>query len=159
MKITIVCGPPASGKTTYVKNNMHLGDFVVDLDAIRCAVAFTEKDHRTDNLVSAVIEIRDYIYSMITRGKIETQHCWIIACLPKKEDRDQMRRRFGANLISLEVSRTECMRRAMNDPERIDKERQIEIIEKYFNDSKPYREKNDRSAVIELAKYYKDLDD
>ncbi len=159
MKVTIVCGPPASGKTTYVKNNMKLGDFVVDLDAIRCAVAFTEKDYRTDNLVPAVIEIRDYIYSMITRGKIETQHCWIIACLPKKEDRDQMRRRFGANLISLEVSRTECMRRAMNDPERIDKERQIEIIEKYFNDSKPYREKNDRSVVMELAKYYKDLDD
>ena len=159
MKITIVCGPPASGKTTYVKNNMQLGDFVVDLDAIRCAVAYAEKDQQTENLMPTVLSLRDYIYNMIEFRKIETEHCWIIACLPKNEDRENLRRRFGASLICLEVSKTDCIHRAMNDPERTNKERQIEIIEKYFKDSKTCREKNDRSAVMELAKYYKDLDD
>lgn len=42
MEVIIVCGAPASGKTTYVKNNMTIGDLVIDLDAIRCAIGFVE---------------------------------------------------------------------------------------------------------------------
>ena len=38
MKTIVVCGPPASGKTTYVKQHMIPGDIVVDLDAIIDAI-------------------------------------------------------------------------------------------------------------------------
>ena len=38
-KITLVWGSPASGKTTYVKNNMKLGDMIIDLDYIKQSIS------------------------------------------------------------------------------------------------------------------------
>lgn len=40
MQVILVCGPPASGKTTFVRNHMVPGDIVVDLDAIMQAISF-----------------------------------------------------------------------------------------------------------------------
>ena len=160
MKVTIVCGAPASGKTSYVKKNMQIGDFVVDLDAIRSAVGFVEKAQRVDNLLPSILQIRDYIYSMIEHESVETTHCWIIAGLPKEQDRKALAERFCANVVFLNVSEEECIHRAMLDPERTDKEHQIEIISKYFADMRGKRVPGNSSlATRELAMYYKDLED
>ena len=157
MKVTIICGPPASGKTTYVKNNMQIGDLVVDLDAIRCAIGFTEKDQQTESLLSAARQVRDFLYSLIENNQIDVEQCWIIACLPCSEDRELLQKRFNAKLICMNVSEEECIYRAMHDPERINKGRQIEIIQEWFAKAK---EKVDPiGATRALARYFSDIED
>ena len=88
MDVVIVCGAPASGKTRYVKENMQLGDFVVDLDAIRAAVSFYDGKMPLNNLTATIFDIRDYIYALIEQSAIDAPRCWVIAGLPKKADRD-----------------------------------------------------------------------
>lgn len=163
METIIVCGAPASGKTTYVKNNMSNGDFVVDIDALRQAVTFAEQRTPVNNLTSAIFDIRDYLYSMIENGQITATHCWIVASLPKQTDREKLAARFKAKIISVGTSEEECIRRAMQDKTRNDKEFQIQIITNYFttfyNDRKiKMKETRDKTIARYFATLYNDID-
>lgn len=164
MEVIIVCGAPASGKTTYVKNNMSLGDFVVDIDAIRAAVSFSQTKQPIENLTPAIFDIRDYIYALIEQSRITAPRCWVMAGLPKKADRDALAKRLRARIVFLDVSEDECVRRAMADSERKDKDFQIKIITEYFTalykDKKtPLRESREKTATRYMAALFKDIND
>lgn len=133
MNVIIVCGAPASGKTTYVKNHMQLGDFIVDLDVIRNAVSFTNDKRATSNLLPTILEIRTHIYRMIAERRIEAKNCWVIACLPKKKERKELATYLNAEVVFLDVPENVCIKRALQDPQRTDKEEQIKIITDYFS--------------------------
>ena len=133
MKVIIVCGAPASGKTTYVRQHMGYGDFVVDLDAIKKAISF--KDNRSweaDKFLSVALRLRKFLYRLIDEGAVDAVRCWIIECLPRQKDREELQDRFNAELIEIKATYDECVSRAMNDPERVDKNEQIYAIEKYI---------------------------
>lgn len=130
--VVIVCGPPASGKTTYVKQKMKTGDCVVDLDYIKSSISMRGKTETTDNLLVTALKIRDFLYSEIEADKIQAPTVWIIAGLPLEKDRVNMQARFNADIVCLDVPKETCLERAMLDNERKDKKRQIEVIDKYF---------------------------
>ena len=133
-EVFIVCGSPASGKTTYVKENIEPGDMVVDIDYIMQAISFYKKDERTDNLLGIVLKIRDFIYQEIRSNRILTKRIWVIACLPKEVDRQNLSQRLRATVIDIDTPQEECIARALKDNERFDKQHQIEMIENYFNE-------------------------
>lgn len=164
MEVIIVCGAPASGKTSYVKKNMSRGDLVVDIDAIRAAVSFTNDKTPVDNLASAIFDIRDFIYSLIEQNQITAPKCWVIAGLPKKSDRDSLAARLRGRVVFLETSEDECVRRAIADSDRPDKDFQIKIITEYFTtlyaDKKtPLRESRDKARARYTAMLYKYIND
>lgn len=164
METIIVCGAPASGKTTYVKNNMSNGDFVVDLDALRQAVTFSEQRTPVNNLTSAIFDIRNYIYSMIESGQITAPRCWIVASLPKQTDREKLAARFKAKIVSVGTTEEECISRSLQDKTRDDKEFQIQIITNYFttfyNDRKiKTKETRDKTIARYFATLYNNIDD
>ncbi|MCM1220644.1 MAG: ATP-binding protein [Lachnospiraceae bacterium] len=164
MEVIIVCGAPASGKTSYVKKNMSRGDFVVDVDAIRAAVSFTDDKMPVDNLTGTIFDIRDFIYSRIEQNQITAPRCWIIAGLPKKADRDNLAARLRGRVVFLETSEDECIRRAITDNDRSDKDFQIKIITEYFTtlyaDKKmPLRESRDKTRARYTAMLYKYIND
>ena len=133
MQVILVCGPPASGKTTYVRNNMVPGDMVVDLDAIMQAISFQEqRTNATKDLLPVALELRKYLYRIIDEHRVHAFRCWIIECLPKQEDRDDLQERFCAEVVEMQASYRECIDRAMRDPQRKDKREQLYAIEKYF---------------------------
>ena len=139
MDVVIVCGAPASGKTRYVKENMQLGDFVVDLDAIRAAVSFYDGKMPLNNLTATIFDIRDYIYALIEQSAIDAPRCWVIAGLPKKADRDRLAARLKAKVVFLNTTEDECVRRAIADDTRTDKNFQIKIITEYFTTTQKSR--------------------
>lgn len=164
MEVIIVSGAPASGKTTYVKNNMQVGDFVVDLDAIRYAVSFAEQRTPVNNLTPSIMAIRDFIYSMIEQNTITAPRCWVIAGLPHKAARDKLSARLGARVVFMNTTEIECIQRAMQDTTRDDKEFQIKIITDYFtalyNDRQtPLKESRDKTISRFYAAIYRDIDD
>jgi predicted kinase len=131
-KVFIVWGSPASGKTTYVRNNMSLGDLVVDLDNIKQAISMADKTSASDHLLPVALQLRELLYQLIEQRNIECDNVWIVAGLPQKEEREQLRVRLDAELIFIDTSKEECINRAMNDKERKDKNIQMQIIEKWF---------------------------
>jgi predicted kinase len=135
VRVYIVYGCPGSGKSRYVKEHMNVGDMVVDLDLIAQAIGLQPKAETPDCLVSTAINIRDYVYDLIAMRSIKCESVWIIAGLPKVDEREWLRDKVKADdLIFVDVSKEECIRRVMDDDERVDKNKQVQIIEKWFRE-------------------------
>jgi RNA polymerase subunit RPABC4/transcription elongation factor Spt4 len=113
--VYIVYGPPMSGKSTFVREQMGRGDLVVDINALFAAVTMLPEYDKPDNLFSNVIGI----YNLLT-DNIKTRYgkwgsAWIIGGLPDKYRREQLANDLGAELIFCDVSKAECLARLLAD--------------------------------------------
>lgn len=126
----IVWGAPASGKTSYVRANMSVGDLVVDVDALRRALTFQERG--SDNLLPVVLSVRDCLYQLIEDKVPDCRAVWIIGCFPKRQEREELAKRLDAELIYMDADYHECIRRAGEDSSRENKTLQRALIDRYF---------------------------
>ena len=114
--VTLVCGPPASGKSTYVDANSKPGDVVIDLDAIRRKVGGVEWDQE------ASVNRRAFAYrDRVLRGLKDKRkgRCWLIVMAPTKTERDTWVKALGRVTIHImSTPRSECLARVKADPER-----------------------------------------
>ena len=135
-QVFIVYGSPFSGKTTYVRDNMEDGDLVVDLDAIYSAVSLLPLYQHPDPLQRTVFGIRDYLYDHIRIRAGNWNTAWVIAGLPRKDERERLAARLGASLILVEATKEECIRRCVDadDGRGVQWE---EYIHKWFKDYIP----------------------
>lgn len=126
---TIVAGPPASGKSTFVQKMVEPGDLVYDFDAIACAL-FQYYSMRTtvhgfvgnasvyrranqivapmrDSLIDGWREMREK----------DRPRLWYICSAPTRGERERLSRiLYNAEIIVLETSEGECRRRCEKDP-------------------------------------------
>ena len=131
--VIVVCGSPASGKTTYVKKNMHKGDLIIDLDLIYEAITGSDSRERRPELLPFMFAVRDTLYNKLDQWN-GIDRAWIIACLPKAYDRENISKRFNAEIVLINKTRQECMQQAMNDSTRTnDMSLQLKIITEWFN--------------------------
>ena len=135
-RVVVVWGSPGSGKATYVKQHMHAGDMVVDLDYIKQAISLQGKTASISNLMPVALDIREHIYDLISkRDIIKTETVWVVAGLPRHEDREYTRRRLRPNdMVHISSSLECCIEQAMADNERRDKDLQLKIIRKWHED-------------------------
>jgi len=133
-RVVLVWGPPASGKTTYVREHMRDGDMVVDLDRIKEAISMRHRSEVSDELLPVALSIREHIYGLIERREIPLgTTVWVIAGLADMAERDEVIRRLKPDrMVQMETPKDECIRRALADPERPDKARQVQIILRWF---------------------------
>lgn len=127
-EVYIVWGSPASGKTTYINQHKFATDMTVDLDRIKSAIG------ESDNLLSTAFEIRDFVYGLIEKKKIDCKRIWIAATLPKRQQRKELQDRFHAKMIFIVKTYDECITNALKDDARTDKLFQEFIIKKWFED-------------------------
>ena len=145
--ITIVCGPPSSGKSAYVFKQARPGDLIVDLDLIWQALSGMPRNERPMELFPFVLAVRDELYRQLEKPN-EIERAWIIAGLPTAKEREHLSKRLGGKIVLLKVQAEECMKRITNDGKRKDKD-----IERYW---KPMIDKwwklyepSDKDEVIE----------
>lgn len=131
-KVYIVHGAPGSGKTTFVRNNMEVGDLVVDLDLIKQSISMCSNSESPDNLYHIAESIRESIYKMIEFGQVNARTVWVVSMLPTRKQRSNLARRLNAELIHMEANIETCIDRILNDDERVDKEKQMRIVDNYF---------------------------
>lgn len=136
-RVHIVWGAPGSGKTTYVRKHIQPGDIVIDLDLIGRALSLADKTNVPRNVERIAYDIRDYLYSQISQRKLDAKQVWVVAGLPKRQQRHELASRLGADLIFIEATFTECYAHIRHDNERNDKALQLAIIEKWFRDYEP----------------------
>jgi len=117
-KVWLICGPPASGKSTYVRANAGKGDIVIDVDAIAReygmgrerlseATAMLLLD-RNERLAALASEPVDRVAWVIMGGASHELRQWWCNALGVEPD----------HLIVLVPSREELYFRIMNDPDR-----------------------------------------
>jgi len=119
-KITLVCGPPGSGKSEFVKSRMKWGDLKVD--AMYEALSGLPYYEKPDVLLPFVTIARDAIVNRLI-SKSNLRHGWLITSGPHRSQRDRYKTRFlgRINIVVLEVPVEECVRRIANDERRSDK--------------------------------------
>lgn len=138
VKVVIVWGSPASGKTTYVREHKDPQDVVVDLDLLGRAVCMAGKTDIPVNALRLAYDMRDMIYGRIAARTLDCKAVWVVAGLPKREQREKLREKLGADdLVYIPSTFEECYRRALHDAEREDKDIQLGIIDKWWRDYEP----------------------
>lgn len=131
-KVYIVYGSPLSGKTTFVKENSTKDDLILDMDNIYNMLNFTnDKYYKSNRIKTNVFIIRDCILDMIKCRTGKWRNAWIIGGYPLPMDRKRLMDATGAELIHIDTSKEECLKRLYNDPER---QQVITEWEQYIND-------------------------
>lgn len=130
--VFIVWGAPGSGKTTYVAGHKGKYDIVFDLDYIMSALSLSQTRARSADTYPFAMDIRDLMFDLIERRTYFFESAWIVAMLPERQEREDLRRRLKAELIYMDATQEECLARAKADPERRDKALQTKIIKDYF---------------------------
>lgn len=116
--LTIVCGPPASGKTTYVETHKAAGDLVIDLDAIAMRAHGVRAAFINTEQLIGCIKIRNEMLGDLMREKAKgtCNRAWLIASEAKPH-----RRQWWADVVKpgqivvIETPADECIRRARAD--------------------------------------------
>ncbi|MEG2383507.1 MAG: HNH endonuclease [Oscillospiraceae bacterium] len=133
-KTYIVWGSPASGKTTYVRENKQDGDLVVDLDLIKQAISMCDNKDTPNNLLPIAIGVRDYLYEFIEDGKTDCKNRWVIASLPNRLERKALAERLNAELVYINSTYSDCLARVDADAERRDKVFQKYLVDKWWEE-------------------------
>jgi 5-methylcytosine-specific restriction protein A len=145
--ITIVCGPPCAGKTTYVQERAAPGDEVIDFDAIlhRLSPAHGPWQGRPDQrLFNQVIRVRNTLLGRLKyrdRGR-----AWFIISSPTKAERAWWQRHLGGTVVLLNPGADECRRRAVarGTPAAVDG-----VAAWMQAASRPWMKKEDRHSVVD----------
>lgn len=82
--LTIVCGPAGGGKSTYIKQNMMDGDYLIDMDNIRAKLNIRDDDWTTDTLKRSLLYRNDMLRALT---KVQAKHAWFIVSAAKDTER------------------------------------------------------------------------
>lgn len=116
MSIHVVAGPPGSGKTTYALERMVAGeDLLLDFDAVRGALTQRPEHELTPTLdryvQRAVYSTQDIIQYRLEQGDSLPASTWITRGLAKADEREQLAKDLGAQVIVLETPLDTCLER------------------------------------------------
>jgi ATP-dependent Clp protease, protease subunit len=140
--VEVVYGPPCSGKSTYVRENMGENDIVYDYDSL--IKAMTTQEKRSVEKTAAhdiAIGIRGL---MINRVKEETPvaKAWIITRWPSDALREKLEG-LSVTMTPMDADKATCLQRLEGDETREDKDGWKAVIEQWFADhGEPQRTDN-----------------
>jgi 5-methylcytosine-specific restriction protein A len=112
--LTIVCGPPCSGKTTYVAEHASPADTIIDIDAIARDIdpAYTHwSGALTSSLLNRAIRARNAMLGALERQR--QGRAWFIVSAPTQQERDWWQGKLGGEVVLLHPGAQECKRRAV----------------------------------------------
>lgn len=110
--VEIVCGPPASGKTTHVRDTAKPGDTVIDLDDISKAIdpSFKQWRGRDTALLVASLRVRNDMLGRLDRKR--AGKAWLIVSAPTKAERQWWQAKLGGKVTLLNPGYSECVKRS-----------------------------------------------
>lgn len=118
VQVILVCGPPGSGKTTFVASRKRWGDLVVDFDALYAALSGLPWYEKPAALMPFVCAARDIVLARL-RTSSDVAQAWVISSEANAQARAQLAQQVGAmETIVLAVGANECLRRIDADPRR-----------------------------------------
>lgn len=115
--LTIVCGPPAAGKSTLVEKERKPGDVIIDLDQIVIELGGQSRTNDKALRKRAILERNRRLDALAYTSC--TGHAWFITTAPYGATRRQWARMLGAKRVLLMLTpMDECKRRVRQDAER-----------------------------------------
>jgi hypothetical protein len=118
--VTLVCGPPASGKSTYVDMHKGTADLVIDLDVIASGMARTTLHAWGAKWLGPAVRKRnDLIASLSKPDAFRHGKAWLVVAEPEAERRQWWVDRLGCSrVVVLESPANQCEARIVSDQDR-----------------------------------------
>ncbi|MCH7664751.1 MAG: AAA family ATPase [Acidobacteria bacterium] len=117
--VSIVCGPPASGKSTYVEQHKAAGDLVIDLDEIRAEVSGCRLYHATKRWVGPALDERNRRLRELAKPLQTAARCWFIVRAPTLSERGWWGVALGTETIKVLATKpVDCIDRINRDHRR-----------------------------------------
>lgn len=117
--MTLVFGPPASGKTHHVNTHKAEGDTVLDLDDIKQEL-FGARYLDDFSKVKAALNERDARLIRLAHSADADARAWVILTGPTQKEREAWAATLGplADVVTIRESPEVCAKRILADPER-----------------------------------------
>jgi hypothetical protein len=113
--ITIVCGPPASGKTHYVQEHWLDGDVLICLDTIMAELS-GQHGHQADRRYLPLALARRNAMLRHLADDAEHKRAWFIVSAPEPEERKRWADMLGGSVVTIKADLATCLARIMADP-------------------------------------------
>lgn len=112
--LEIVCGPPCSGKSTYVAERASDADLVIDLDSImaRISPGYRHWSGPLDpELLNRAVRVRNALLGSLQR--LSKCRAWFIVSAASPGERQWWRSKLAGEVVLLQPGWDECRRRAL----------------------------------------------
>lgn len=112
--LTIVCGPPCAGKSTYVEQHARPGDVIIDLDDIakRIDPEYQQWAEKKPGQLSKAIRARNSLLGSLSK-RTSAKAAWFIIAAATVAERKWWHAKLGGEVVFLDPGSAECKRRAL----------------------------------------------
>lgn len=110
--IYLIYGAPCSGKSTMLNQLKERGDLVIDMDLLYMAISGCSMYDKPDNLKLNIFRVRDLLLDHIRTRYGKWNDAYIIGGYPRKQEREELAMKLGAELIYCEATIDGCLARA-----------------------------------------------
>lgn len=110
--LTIVCGPPGAGKTTYCKGRMGKRDLLIDLDYLAWSLGAPMGDYQwdRDRFLSPALRKRNAMLTYLSRKDCRFKAAWFIVSEPESGWREWWNKKLKPQSIVVLMPRREWLR-------------------------------------------------
>lgn len=115
--LTLVCGPPAAGKTTYVHEQAGDDDLVLDMDDLALDIFGAELHTLSADERYGVIRMRNTLLADFCKGITRHPRCWLIATAGSLKHRNHWAA-LGAQVIVINPGIDTCLMRIERETRR-----------------------------------------
>ncbi len=130
----VVCGPPASGKTTWVEGMRKPGDLVWDFDAVATVLTGISGHDRPAEAIGILMAMSSGMIQWLIEET--TRHCNVYMIVVDREDARAMASAIGAEVITMDTDEATCLARIdADDGRRAVAARQREAVRQWFRSS------------------------
>lgn len=130
--VLLVCGPPASGKTTYVLEHAGEKDLVLDLDLIVQELSRKPLYRDKGKYLDQAWRIRNERLAALS-ADTEYERCWVVMTGASKRERRWWKKKLGATVLVIHPGIDRCIDQLHADPLRNEamKQEQLNAIWKW----------------------------
>lgn len=130
MKTTVVWGPPASGKSSYIDANASDNALIWDFDRVMRVLSGKKLYSRNENLVGLVADLRSWIVERVAKSGVD--EAWFSATWVNDEFRDAFKD-LSPDYHLMDITKEECLKRLEQDDERVDVAEELKgVIDSWY---------------------------
>ena len=133
-KVYLVYGCPASGKSTFVKQNQGRNDLIICIDRLYQAISGLGERDKPNALFTNIRTVYNQLLDQVKTRYGKWQTAWIIGGYADKYKREKIANELGAELIYIECDKEEAIARIKQDAsiKNIEKE-YIDYVNEWFD--------------------------